>query len=365
MGKGMATTYSATVVGAGMGGKGSMKGLVESGRYRLLGVADWSEEARTWVEQTYPGTRTFSSHREMFEQCPSDVVCVSTWPPTHLEVTRDALAQPLKGILVEKPLADTHEDGAAILAEIQKKNLPMVVPHGLQVLDHSLEIRDLVHGGAIGDLQLVEIQCRGWDIINAGIHWLNFIILLLKEDPAEIVTAACDTTSRTYRDGMQVETLGLTCVQTRGGVRIVMNTGDYTRISEPGKGVLFRLVGSSGVIEFYGWEARYRILNEQHPKGTMVEVVSDGRASPHRHLTNLAELIDKEEVDYAGPASSLEALEWVEAAYLSARHQCAVNLPLSEFTPREGGDWDPGRPHSGTDGGQDGRKLPDDPDRQR
>jgi predicted dehydrogenase len=346
-----------------MGGKGSMKGLVESGRYRLLGVADWSQEARNWVEQTYPGTRTFSSHGEMFQQCPSDVVCVSTWPPTHLEVTRDALERQLKGILVEKPLSDTHRDGAAILEAIRERNLPMVVPHGLLVLDHSLEIRDLVHGGAIGDLQLVEIQCRGWDIINAGIHWLNFIATLLKSDPAEFVMANCDTTSRTYRDSMQVETLGLTCVQTRSGLRVLMNTGDYTRISEPGEGVLFRLVGSAGVIEFYGWASRYKIMNAANPDGTTVEVESKGGASHQRHLTNLAEQIDNGEADYTVAESSLTALEWVEAAYISARHQCAVNLPLSEFTPPEAHDWDPGRPYSGEDGGRNGRKLPEEPNR--
>ncbi|MBB30931.1 MAG: hypothetical protein CME25_18735 [Gemmatimonadetes bacterium] len=354
----MEPVYTATVVGAGMGGKGSMKGLVDSGRFCLVGVTDWNQNARGWVEDTYPGTRTFTTHTEMFAACPSDVVCVSTWPPTHLEVTLDAVAQGLKGILVEKPLADTHREGSEILQVIKGQNLPMVVPHGLLVLDHSREILDLIHEGAIGALQLVEIQCRGWDIINAGIHWLNYAIALLPDDPGDFVMATCDTSTRTFRDGMQVETLAVTYVQTRSGVRVVMNTGDYTRISEKEKGVLFRLQGSSGVIEFYGWESRYKLLNSSNPHGVTVEVESEGGSSHQRHLVNLAEMIDRSDVDYTVPESSLAALEWVEAAYVSARHKCTVTLPLSEFVQPEENDWDPGRPYSGSGGCRDGRKLP-------
>src|SRR3712207_8225841 len=44
-----------------------------------------------------------------------------------------------------------------------------------------------------------------WDIINAGIHWLNFFVTLTDNEPLDYVIAQCDTTTRTYRDGMQVE----------------------------------------------------------------------------------------------------------------------------------------------------------------
>ena len=98
---------------------------------------------------------------EMFEQCPTDVVCVSVWPPGHLPVTLDALALPLTGILVEKPLADTSEDGRTLLNAVQQKDIPIAVPHGLLVADHSRLILGLVQGGAIGELVLAEIECSG------------------------------------------------------------------------------------------------------------------------------------------------------------------------------------------------------------
>ena len=76
----MSKMYTAAVVGAGMGGKLSMRGLTASGRFELVAVADLREEARGEAEAMHPGLRTFADHRAMFEQRPTDVVCVSTWP---------------------------------------------------------------------------------------------------------------------------------------------------------------------------------------------------------------------------------------------------------------------------------------------
>ena len=351
--------YTAAVVGAGSGGKLSMEALAASPRFELVAVTDWSEEARQAAQALYPGIRAFADHREMFAACPTDVVCVSTWPPSHLAVTRDALQLPLQGILVEKPLADAYAGGRIVLELVRARGLPMAVPHGLLVADHIRQIFERVHGGEIGELKLVEIQCDGWDIINAGIHWLNFVVMLTRQEPVDFVMAACDAGTRTYRDGMQVETLAVTYLQTRSGVRVVMNTGDYVKSSEPGKGTLFRLVGTLGTLDFYGWESRYRLLNQAYPQGRVFEVKPGPRTRHQRHLENLAEQIDRGQPDYAVAEGSLKALELCEAAYVSARHGgVTVPLPLEQFTPPPPVDWAPGKPYSGQGGGRDGRKLP-------
>ena len=125
--------YTAAVVGAGMGGKASMKALADSERFELVAVADWKEEARREAGEMHAGVRTFADCGKMFAESPTDVVCVASWPPSHLEVTLGALALPLKGILVEKPLADTAADGARVLDAVKERKLPMAVPHGLLV----------------------------------------------------------------------------------------------------------------------------------------------------------------------------------------------------------------------------------------
>jgi predicted dehydrogenase len=348
---------TAGIVGGGMGGKLSMRALAASDRFELVAAADLRADVCREIEAEFPGLRTFTSHREMFAACPTDVVCVSTYPPSHEEVTLDALKLPLKGILVEKPLGHTSASGRRILQAVREKRLPMAVPHGLLAKKTPLEIIERVQRGEIGDLKLVEIQCNGWDIINAGIHWLDFCVTLIGGEPVEWVMALCDASTRTYRDGMQVETIAVTYAQTVGGIRIVMNTGDYVNINREGKGTLFRLVGTAGQIEFWGWENAYMLQNRQFPGGTEITPEEFTVTGHQRHLENMAAMIADGQADYSIAEGSLQALEMCEAAYLSSRHRCQVALPLDAFAPPPPNDWEPGQPYSGVGGGRDGRKL--------
>ncbi len=93
---------------------------------------------------------------------------------------------------------------------VREAGLPMAVPHGLLVLDHAKEILDRVHGGEIGDLKLVSIECSGWDIINAGIHWLNYAVMLVGQDPFESVLAACDS-SAFHRSFVSIANRSVAC----------------------------------------------------------------------------------------------------------------------------------------------------------
>ena len=350
-------SYTASVVGGGAGGKLSMDALVASERFELVAATDLREDVRQELARRYPGIRLYDNHLRMFAESPTDVVCVSTWPPSHREIVEDALRLPLRGILCEKPLGDTAAAGRAILEAIKAKSLPVVVPHGLMKSAHVEEILARVQGGEIGELELVEIECGKWDIINAGIHWLNFFVNLVPDDPPAWVMTIAEASTRTFRDGMQVETMAITYVQTASGVRAVMHTGDEVLIRRPGKGVLFRLVGTRGQIEFWAWESAYVLLNAAYPEGRLFQVERHRQGGHQRYLESLAEQMDSGQRDYAIPESSLVALELCEGAYLSSAHRCKVTLPLSEFVIPAEPDWHPGTPYAGHGGGRDGRKL--------
>lgn len=348
---------TASVVGGGVGGRLSLKALAAADRYRLVAATDLRPDVLAGLERDFPGLRTFTDHREMFATCPTDVVCVSTFPPSHEEISLAALDLPLSGILVEKPLGHTAVSGHCILDAIRRRGVPMAVPHGLLAKRTPLEIIDRVQNGEIGELVLIEIQNTGWDIINAGIHWLDFAVTVLKNDPITSVLAQCDSTTRTYRDGMQVETVAVTSLQSQRGVRVIMHTGDHLNVNSPGKATLFRLVGSAGLIEFWGWENGYRLLNASHPGGTTIVPVEFPIIGHRRHLEHLADMIASGSYDYSIPEGSLLALEACEAAYLSSRHRCLVTLPLEHFSPPAPTSWDPGEPYAGVSGGRDGRML--------
>lgn len=334
-----------------------MTALSTSDRFELVAAADINPQASQAAEEQFPHLRTFTSHKEMFEKCPTEVVCVSTYPPSHESVAMDALALPLKGILVEKPLGHTFASGRRIVKAIKKRNLPMAVPHGLLAKRIPLEVISRVERGDIGALKLVEIQNRRWDIISAGIHWLNFFVHLAGFEPMDYVMAICESSTRTYRDGMQVETTAVTYAQTKSGIRVVMNTGDEVLVNREGTNTLFRIIGTSGLIEFLSGEDPFFILNAEFPQGTSITREEFPGTHHQRHLERIADMTRSGQPDYSIPDSSLMALEICEGAYISSRYRSKVTFPLDEFTPPGMSDWDPGMPYSGKGGGRNGRKL--------
>lgn len=349
---------TATVVGAGAGGTLSIDALLASTRYELIGVADLSAESRDRVEARTGGSvATFASYEEMFTACPSDVVCVSTYAPTHFPITRAALkTDVVRGMLVEKPLGDTTAAGRQIVELLRSQNLPLVVPHGLMAQCAALEIVERVRAGVIGELRVVEMECAEWDIINAGIHWLQFFVSLVEPSPIEFVLTAADTSTRTFRDGMQVETEAITMARTASGVRVLLNTGDQVPMSRDGTVCLMRIIGSHGFIEFGAFESEYVLVAPGHDRERVV--VPRFEVSGHqRHLEYLADQIEDGHRDYLVPETSLQALEIVEAAYLSKRRGTAIRPPVDGPQVEQGANWDPGLPYSGSGGGRNGREL--------
>ena len=349
--------YSASVVGGGSGGKLSMDALVNSERYDLVAAADISSQARERLAERYPGIALYASHQEMFAKHPTDVVCVSTWPPSHRDIALDALGiDGLRGLLCEKPVADTAASGYEVLAAIKRSGLPVIVPHGLLQMRHGQQILDRVRSGEIGELELVEIENSGWDILNAGIHWLNFFVNLVLDDGMAWVMAIAEASTRTYRDGLEVETTAITYVQTEDGVRAVMHTGDEVLIRRADKSAIFRLIGTAGMLEFWAWESAYKLTNAAHPRGKLFEIEPYAERPHQRYLDDLVRQIDSGRNDYTLPETSLTALELCEGAYLSSAHRCKVLLPLPDFVPPEEPDWRPGQPYRGQ-GGRNGRNL--------
>ncbi len=131
-----------------------------------------------------------------------------------------------------------------------------------------------------------------------------------------------------------METEAITFVQTRSGLRIVMQTGDCVHIAREGAGTLMRFVGTRGQVEFWPWDEGYFLQNAAYPSGSHLQPSWAEERSGHQvHLENLAIQIESGVPDYGIAEASLTALALCEAAYLSSRHRCKVTLPLADFMP--------------------------------
>jgi len=348
------------VVGAGSGGRLSIAAVVDDAGYELAGIADRSvEAAAAAASDLAPGTPTFTDVGQALADLRPDVVCVSTWAPSHREITERALAGGVRGLLVEKPLAGTMNDARAVLETLESQAVPVVVPHGLMSMPAPLHLLEEVRSGALGRLLNVQIDCTGWDLINAGIHWLQFAVACLGDDPVTIVECTADVSTRTYRDGFMVETAAVSTARTTSGVRIEVRTGDDIEVASP-TGTSIAFTGERGTAVYQPWEHEYRI-----DTGAGENVVSrppGAQPTGHRlYLRRLHEQIAAGTTDYAIPRQSLQALEIIRAAYLAAREGGTVTLPLPEDASAPTGsdeDWFPGEVHVPGSFGRDGRSLP-------
>lgn len=354
-----AAPLRAAVVGAGFGGTLSIDALTASPDYELVAVADSAPASLERIRARFPDLALFGSLGELLPTARPDVVCISTYAPSHEPLVELAIAEGVRGLLVEKPLGDTVASGQRILELTRAARLPFVVPHGLMTHPAALDILRRVGAGELGALQLVEVESARWDIINAGIHWIQFFLSLAAPGKAVTVLTAADVTARTYRDGMQVESDSITIVTLDTGVKLVLQTGDYIPLVRAGTDCVMRIIGTDGFIEYGAWDDHYTLVVGGQPKQ---EVHPDPLpTSGHRsHLERLAELVREGAVDERIPLTSLAALEIVEAAYLSHRSRSQITLPLGVDRPRPTvleGDWDPGTPYRGAGGGRNGREL--------
>ena len=69
--------------------------------------------------------------------------------------------------------------------------------------------------------------------------------------------------------------------------RIEMQTGDTIRSNGRRDGATFRIIGTRGQMEFWGWERDYHLINAQHPEGKLITPEELSISLHQRHLENL------------------------------------------------------------------------------
>ena len=335
------------MIGGGFGGRLSLTALTESPHFELTAVADLRPELHDELTTLFPGIKTFTDHETLLRECPPDVVCVSTYAPTHVAIAEAALSLPLKGLLVEKPLSDSVAAARQLFDRIRQRGLPLAVPHGLVTLSAGQEIIRMIRAGELGQLRLIEMQSPGWDIINAGIHWFHFALQIAGLAPVRSVLTGCDGSAQIKRDGMQVETSAVTYVTLENGVRLILQTGEH--LTSNGRGdpgaAHFRIVGTGGLIEYHAWSDRFWLVNATHPAGTEITREDDDRSQHQRHLESLLPaMADQCAPQYQNAEASLISLEICMAAYQSANHRVEAQLPFRESAKPPDYQWTIGIP---------------------
>ena len=126
-------------------------------------AADLNPERLAHIAATYPDVRTTPSAAALLDG-PVDAVVVSTPAGTHARLATQAL-QRAKHVLVEKPLATSSADAAALVAAAKRAGCTLMVGHTFLYHAAVRRLRDLVQTGELG--QLFYVDCKR---VNLGLH---------------------------------------------------------------------------------------------------------------------------------------------------------------------------------------------------
>ena len=140
--------------------------------------------------------RSYSSTDEMLADPEIHAVVIATSSSSHRDLTLRALAAG-KHVFVEKPLADTIEDAAAIVNAAKNSNLVVQVGFCERFNPHYMEARAAVQSGRLGKIRAIyssRIAPYEWcdpswklGVLDTAVHNLDLALWILGMKPLDVL----------------------------------------------------------------------------------------------------------------------------------------------------------------------------------
>jgi predicted dehydrogenase len=142
------TNITIGVIGAGLIGRKHLTRLAARSDYDLVGIADVNADQ---VAAAHPETRVYADYRQLLDEARPEAVIIASPNQLHAE---QGIACARRGIhiLIEKPVTDTLETAAVLVAEVRKTGIKSLVGHHRR---HHLQVKALkalLADGRIGDV---------------------------------------------------------------------------------------------------------------------------------------------------------------------------------------------------------------------
>ncbi len=122
----------------------------------LAGVCDRSGAIAEAAAERFGVGAWFTDHRVMFEAIRPDVVHITTPPPSHFELSMDALEFGAH-VIVEKPVTTTRDSLSTLLQSAADRQRVLIEDYNYLFNAPVLEIVSLARSGALGDIVHVEV----------------------------------------------------------------------------------------------------------------------------------------------------------------------------------------------------------------
>src|SRR5258705_3530002 len=183
------------VIGAGLIGRKHLRKISEHRDYDLVGIADVNVDS---VSAEYPKTRVFADYRNLLDEVRPQAVIIASPNQVHAETGIECARRGVH-ILIEKPVTDTIESAAALMADVRKGGIKSLVGHHRRHHRQVRTLKTLLGEGRIGDVVGVSAiwathkpddyftvapwrrERRGGPILINLIHEIDFLRLTIRD----------------------------------------------------------------------------------------------------------------------------------------------------------------------------------------
>ncbi len=174
------------VIGAGYWGPNLVRNFRNSPKWDLVAVCDLDEARARKVVGSRSTVEIETSVERLLARPDLDAVAIATPARTHASIARAAF-EAGKHVLVEKPLADTAEGAAAMVAAAEAAGRVLMIDHTYCYTPAVGYIRDVVASGTLGDILYVDSVRINlglvqpdvdvfWDLAPHDLSILDFIL---------------------------------------------------------------------------------------------------------------------------------------------------------------------------------------------
>jgi predicted dehydrogenase len=190
--------------------------------FPVVAIASRTPAKAAEVAQRWSIPTVHATPRALIEDPQVEILDIAFPPDQQPALIRHALTQPhIKAILAQKPLAMTHADAAALVADCRSAGKLLSVNQNMRYDQSMRVLKQILERGELGQPVIATIEMRAiphWQpflqdydrltLLNMAIHHLD-VLRFLFGDPEEIYTAARTDprTSFAHSDGITVSTL--------------------------------------------------------------------------------------------------------------------------------------------------------------
>ncbi|MBN1876908.1 MAG: Gfo/Idh/MocA family oxidoreductase [Anaerolineae bacterium] len=281
------------LIGAGGIAQAHMRALAGVEEIEVVAVADIAQDRAEATAKRYGIPHVFEDYRKILEMDEVEAVNITTYNQAHCAPTVDALRAG-KHVLVEKPMAATLNDAAAMTKAAHETDKLLMVALKTRYSPYRLAAKTIVDSGALGDIYYAEaVACRRCGIpggsfirkdmagigtvADIGVYALDEVLHLMGHPkPVAVSGIANNTLGKSHKpvlgswkwvpEDLEVEDFGVASVRFENGALMIFKTSWIMHMDSLGGNLLLGTQGGLKMNPLTVYRHEFGMLTDVTPQ---------------------------------------------------------------------------------------------------